>query len=112
MNKKEEILAKSRNENKNMDLYEKEIQTKAGNIAACVAAVLATIFFVVQILMGEGQNYGFYAVVFSVPATGYIVKSVQMRRKNDITFAVIYIILTLTFSFAHISNLITSSTIL
>ncbi|MDD2427586.1 MAG: DUF6442 family protein, partial [Eubacteriales bacterium] len=61
---KEEILAKSRAENKNQDVFAKEVSRIGGNVAAAVAAILATIFFVIQILVGSGTNYGLYAIVF------------------------------------------------
>jgi hypothetical protein len=112
MNNRDEILAKSRNENKGKDLFEKEVQVKAGIWGAVAAAILAAIFFTVQIVVGGGTNFGLFAVVFSINAIGYIFKAIRMKQKNDITFAVIHTIATLVFSFAHIYGLITSSTIL
>jgi hypothetical protein len=112
MNNREEILAKSRNENKDKDLYEKEIQVKAGNMGACAAAILATIFFSIQIVVGGGINLGLHAVFCSVPATGYIFKAVNMKRKRDIIVSVIWIAVTLILSIAYIHGLIASSTIL
>lgn len=109
---KDEILEKSRKENKNQDLYEKEMSQKAGNIAAIVAAVIGTIFYVIQILVGGGSNYGLYAIVFSIPATGYMVKAIQMKTKRDLVISILYILVVLFFSFIHINNLIISSTIL
>lgn len=49
---KEEILAKSRKENRNQDFFEKEVMRDGGNTASIVAAVLATFFFVLQIFVG------------------------------------------------------------
>jgi len=112
MSKKEEILAKSRNENKDKDLFEREIQVKAGNIGACTAAILATVFFVTQILTGGGMNYSLYAILFSIPATGYIIKAIHMKRRREIVCAAIHTIVTLIFSFAHIYTLISASPIL
>jgi hypothetical protein len=109
---KEEILAKSRKENKNQDVFEKEVVRDAGNIGAVVAVVLATVFFVIQIFLGEGMNYGLYAIVFSVPATGFTVKAIRMKRKHEIVVAALYAIAALGFSAAHICNLFTSSRIL
>ena len=105
---KEEILEKSRIENKNLDLFEKEVSQKAGNLAA----ILATVFYVIQVFVGLGQNYGLYAVVFSIPATGYLVKAIRMKNKKDIVAAAVFIIVTLFFSVTHVSHLITTSTIL
>jgi hypothetical protein len=109
---KEKILEKSRKENKGQDVYEQEIMQEGGNLAAVVAVILATIFFVIQILVGSGQNYGLYAVVGSVLATGYIVKAVRLKRKREIFVAVVWTVLTLVCSAAHIYQLITTSTIL
>lgn len=61
---KEEILEKSRKENKNQDIYEKDVIIQGNRYACIAAAVFATVFFVVQILIGRGMNYGLYAVVF------------------------------------------------
>lgn len=109
---KEEILEKSRIENKNLDLFEREVSQKAGNLAAIIAAILATVFYVIQFFVGLGQNYGLYAVVFSIPATGYLVKALRMKNKKDIVAAAVFIIVTLFFSVTHVSHLITTSTIL
>ena len=109
---KEEILEKSRIENKNLDLFEREVSQKAGNLAAIIAAILATVFYVIQVFVGLGQNYGLYAVVFSIPATGYLVKAIRMKNKKDIVAAAVFIIVTLFFSVTHVSHLITTSTIL
>lgn len=110
--KKDEILEKSRKENKNQDLFEKEVSQKGGNMGALVAMILATIFYVIQIFVGGGTNYGLYAVVFSVPAAGYFVKAIKIKKKKDIILAIIYIIVTLFFSMIHINNLIINSTVL
>lgn len=109
---KEEILEKSRIENKNLDLFEREVSQKAGNLAVIIAAILATVFYVIQFFVGLGQNYGLYAVVFSIPATGYLVKALRMKNKKDIVAAAVFIIVTLFFSVTHVSHLITTSTIL
>ena len=112
MNNREEILARSRSENKGKDLFEMEVQAKAGIWGACAAAVLAALFFTVQIVVGGGTNFGLFAIVFSTNAIGYTIKAIRMKRKNDITFATIHTIATLLFSIVHIYELISSSTIL
>ncbi len=109
---KDDILAKSRKENKNQDMYEKEVLKEGGNAGAITAAVLATIFFVIQILLGEGQNYGLYAVVFSISAAGFTVKAIRLKRTHEIIITVLYIIVVLMFSAAHIYSLVAASTIL
>ena len=109
---KEEILKKSRKENKNRDIFESEVVKNGGNVGALTAAILATVFFVVQILVGKGMNYGLYAVVSSILAAGFVVKAVRLKRKHEIVVAVIYTVATVVFSVAHIVGLISFSSIL
>ncbi len=104
-----EILAKSREENKNRDVHEKEVLIEGGNIGAITAVVLSTIFFVVQILLGKGMNYALYAVVFSILAASFIVKAVKLKRKHEIAVAVIYVLLTILLSIGHIYYLMGTS---
>lgn len=108
---KDQILEKSRKENKNRDIYEKEILKEGRNIGAATAGILATVFFVIQILTGGGINYGLYAVVFSIPAAAFTVKAFRMKKKHEIFMAVIYIIFVLLLSASHIYNLVTSQAV-
>lgn len=109
---REEILTKSRQENKFRDIFEKEVLKEGGYAGSITAAVLATAFFVIQILLGEGWNYGLYAVVFSISATGFVIKAVRMKRRCDILSAAGAIVIVLVFSAAHIAQLVSLSAIL
>lgn len=103
---KDDILSKSRKENKDRDLYKIEVQTKAGNIGSITAIFLATLFFVIQSLTGQGFDFGLYAIIFSVSAAGYIFKAVRMKQRLDIVLALIFTLTTLTLSVVHILNLL------
>lgn len=109
---KEEILEKSRKENKNQDIYEKEVIDQGNKYACIAAAVLATIFFVVQIFVGSGMNYGLYAVVFSMPMGGFWYKFFKLHRRHELFVSIAYSVVVVLFSIAHIYNMITMSTIL
>ena len=73
---KEEILEKSRAENKNKDIYEQEILKQANSSAVIVMMVLATVFFAVQIFVGGGTNWGHMGTCF--------------QRKHDNTLGEVY----------------------
>ena len=109
---KEEILEKSRAENKNKDIYEQEILKQASSSAVIVMMVLATVFFAVQIFVGGGANWGIWALVFSANMTTLWVKYIKLRRKHELVMAIAYTILVAASSGSHIYNLIVSSTIL
>lgn len=109
---KEEILTKSRAENKNKDIYEQEVLKKASNNAVIVQMFLATIFFVTQIFVGGGINWGLWALVFSTNMTTFWVKYIKLHRKHELVIAIVYTILVSIMSGYYIYELIVSSTIL
>ncbi|MBD5528214.1 MAG: hypothetical protein HDR02_07365 [Lachnospiraceae bacterium] len=107
---REEVLEKSRTENRNQDMFENEVLRAAGNAAAIAAFCLATIFFALQIFAGGGSNYALYAIAFVILATTFTVKAVRLRRRHEILLAAAYWVFVITFSFAHIFQLFTTAT--
>jgi hypothetical protein len=104
---KEEILSRSRKENKDQDLYKIEVQVQAGNIGSLTAALLATLFFVTEALIGNGFNFGLYAIIISVSAASFIFKAIRLKHKREIIMATIFTLATLILSVAHIIKLMT-----
>ena len=109
---KDEILAKSRAENKNKDVYEQEVLKQASKSAVIVQLVLAAVFFVTQIFSGGGINWGLWALVFSADMTIFWVKYIKLHRKHELMMAIVYTIFVSVMSGCHIYNLILSSAIL
>lgn len=109
---KEEILEKSRKENKNQDVYEKDVVLRGNRYSGIVMVLLATVFFIVQIVVGGGTNYGLYAIILSAPTVGYLFKYYKLRTKPDLIAGICCAVAVLMISAAHIYNLITGSTIL
>lgn len=109
---KEEILEKSRAENKNKDIYEQEVLKQASTSAIIVMMVFATIFFAAQIFFGGGMNWSLWALVFSANMTIFWVKYIRLRRKHELVMAIAYTILVSALSVGYIYNLMESSTIL
>ena len=109
---KEEILAKSRAENKNKDLYGMDVSKLAGSITTVVMMVIAGIFFVVQIITGGGLNFGMWALVFSADMINHWVKYIKLRLKGELLAALLYTLIVAVMSGYHIYNLFASSAIL
>lgn len=109
---REEILEKSRKENKNKDIYEKEVILKGSNAGAITGAILATIFFMIQIFLGEGINYALYSIVFAMNGATFVVKSIHLKRKHEVLIAIMYLALALIFATAHIIQLFDTCKIL
>ncbi len=110
--KKEEILAKSRAENKNRDIYEQEVLKQGWEIAVAVMAILATVFSAVQIFVSDGVDGGIWAIMFSCPMATFWVKWFKLRRRHELIFALFYTAVVVTLSVQHIYNLIAASAIL
>ncbi|MDE6659617.1 MAG: hypothetical protein K2K01_05845 [Eubacterium sp.] len=99
---KEEILAKSRNENQNQDLYEKDVIIKSGQIATTVMMAICFLFFLLDAFIKDNTNYGFMAIIFSTQATIFTVKAIKLKRKHEIIMAIAYSLLTICFIAYHI----------
>lgn len=109
---REEILQKSRAENKNKDIYEQEVLKLANAATVIVMMSLATLFFAVQIFVGGGTNWGIWSVVFSANMTTFWVKYWKLRRRHELAMAILSTVIVSFFSAEHIYHLIASSTIL
>lgn len=109
---KEEILAKSRAENKNADLFQHELNMQAYSYAALASWILATLFFVIQIISGKGINWGLYAIAFSGNAASAWVKYVKLRNRRDLLHAILITLFVLVTSACHIYDLLAVPAIL
>ena len=104
--KKNDILAKSRKENKNKDFYELEIDQKAYRIASYIAIFLVLLFFLVETGVGAGINYGLQAILFTLNFGLFAVRGYYLRKKADIIAAIGFGILMILATYAHIGHLI------
>lgn len=106
---KEDILAKSREEHKDGDLVKREINISASAAGAFAALFLTTIFFVLQVLLKNEFNFGLYAIMFCFGAANFIIRAVNMKRKSDIVFSVLYSLATLVLTVVFVFQLISST---
>lgn len=105
---REEILEKSRKENKNQDVYEQEVLKQSQAWSAFVMVVLALVFWLAQIYSGGGINYGFWALVFASNMTTFWVKYIKLRHRHELVFAIMYTAAVLLMSVCHIYKLVTA----
>ena len=106
---KEEILEKSRAENKNQDMHGLEVLKKASKNAVVVQMALAAVFFVAQLLAGEGINWGLWAIVYSGNMTVCWVKYREFHRSRELMLAAAYTLLVAVMSGYHIYQLLAAS---
>ena len=95
--KKEEILEKSRNENKNKDMYAIQVESKACKYAAIALIILATIYYSYEIFSGKGTNPAFYSMISLYCSIIYGIKGakIEKNRKLNIFTSAIWGVMTI-----------------
>lgn len=86
---KDDILAKSRAENQGSDEYEKQVLEKAGKLAAQVGMVVCCIIAAASVLVTERVNSACWVIYFSIYATLFWTKYRHLKRRHELTLAVI-----------------------
>ncbi len=87
---KEEILAMSRKENKDRDLYALQINKLGESISLMAIVIFCTLLFVVNIFAGNGFKMELYAPVAIVNAVQYTIKyKMSDENKKTNRFAMI-----------------------
>ena len=95
--KKEEILKKSRAENKNKDMYEIQVESKGATYAGLTMLILAATNYTYEIITGKGSNPALYSIitVYNTILYGYKAIKIKERRGLSITTSVVWGLLTL-----------------
>ena len=87
---KEEILGKSRKENRNRDVFEVEVAAQAQRIGGLIAVLAAFALICTEAVLGWGINYG-YLVIMLMGGTGiWLIRALRLKRKSDILLTVLY----------------------
>lgn len=79
---KNEILEKSRNENKNADPYEMEINAKAYSYGLWSTLILCVILTAVKLVKEQMFDFGLVAMLGVLNAVTYTYKAVKQKEKK------------------------------
>lgn len=109
---KEEILAKSRQDNKDKDLYELEVNKKASNIGSVSGIIICAILYATEIMVCGTQNYGLWSIIAAVTAGIYLYSGIKLRKKARIAVGAIWAVVTVITITSAIINIFDASTIL
>lgn len=90
---KDEILVKSRKENRNKDLPELEASYRAGAIAMRVGATVCVLLAVLSEVLADRMIYSPWIIYFSILGTHWTVRFVSLKKKSDLVMAAIFFIL-------------------
>lgn len=109
---REEVLEKSRKENKGADLYEDALMKEGGNVAFGLAVTLAIVFTAIQEFLDVGRSYGLWALVMVIPASGCVVRAIRTKDKWEIVRASAGCGAVVVYSVLYIRDLLVASAVL
>lgn len=88
---KEEILERSRKENRDRDFVEAEALAKANAIALSVGIIVCGLLTIFRAIFAGTPDFGIWTVYFSVLAATMIVKFVKLRRRHELAVGLLYL---------------------
>ena len=87
---KDEILARSRKENRDRDFVEAEVLAKANSIALNVGIMVCGVLSILHVIFRDTVDFSAWTVYFSALATTMIVKFVKLRRRHELILGLFY----------------------
>ena len=94
---KEEILARSRNENKGMDIIELQSLEKASRIAAQVGMLLCCFVAVMEVAVTGQVSMESWLIYFGILSTLFLMKYRLMKKRHELFLSIFYTALFLMF---------------
>lgn len=98
---KNEILEKSRQENKGTDLFERDAMNSASQKAVAVGGLLCMFLSFTDIFLGGSFNYTLWGVYLSMTGTTLLVKYLHLRKIHELIFGIIELVLAIAFIVLH-----------
>lgn len=86
---RDEILAKSREENKDWDFVEAEVLNRANSIALSVSLTICALISVLHSIFRDSVDYAVWTVQFGMMATVVLVKFSRLRR-HELLLGLLY----------------------
>lgn len=89
---KDEILKKSREENKNRDFVEAEVLNRANAIALAVGIMVCGVVSILRGLLTEqGTEPAVWTVMFGMMSAGMLVKFAKLHRRHELLLGLLYL---------------------
>ena len=102
--KRDEVLARSREEYKDHDEMVVDIFKKAGEVSSQIGLAVAAILFGIEAFFYNSFNYGILSIYFSIEATKELVKYVKLKERKQLLMGILMAIIGIAL---FVANLIT-----
>ena len=87
---KEEILAKSRKENRDRDFVEEEVINRAHSIALSVGMMVCGLISVLSSIFQENPDLSVWVVMWSIWSCVFVVKYRRLRKRHELVLGLLY----------------------
>lgn len=98
---KNEILDKSRKENKKLDEMERDALYRAGYMASVVGGLLCICLPLLESILMRKINHGPWIIFFAMDATMLLVRFIYLKKKHELIIALVLLILSGWFLFFY-----------
>lgn len=97
---KEEILEKSKEENKNRDPYEMEVSNNGFAFGFVAAMIIGIILWAVELIATGILNFRIYCLAVTVISVSSLYRGVKLKNKKLTCIGILLLLLTLFFTYA------------
>lgn len=94
---KDEILKRSREENKDRDLVDLEASHKANECAYTAGILISSLLSVLHAIFRDSVNYAVWTVMFGMMATIMLVKYAKLKKRHELLLGLGYLALDIFF---------------
>jgi efflux transporter, acrB/acrD/acrF family, inner membrane component len=91
--KRDEVLARSREEYKYHDEMMVDIFKKAGEVSSQIGLAVAAILFGIEAFFFNSFNYGILSIYFSIEATKELVKYAKLKERKQLLVGILMAII-------------------
>lgn len=102
--KRDEVLARSREEYRNHDEMMVDIFKKAGEVSSQIGLAVAAILFGIEAFFFNSFNYGILSIYLSIEATKELVKYAKLKERKQLLMGILMAIIGIAL---FVANLIT-----
>lgn len=103
---REEILERSRQENKNRDEMERDAMARAGQKACAVGGMLCAVIIILEAFFAKQVNMSTWAVYLSMTGTMLMVKYMHLKKKHELAFGLMQLALAAVFFIMYVIRLV------
>jgi hypothetical protein len=102
---KEEILAKSREDNSKRDEMESAVFFKSGQTAGAVGGMLSAVILIIESAVTGKENFGVLAILLSMTGTMLLTKFSRLKKKFYLAGGLLQLIMAVLFFVLYIIQL-------